>query len=604
MACSFDGTTRKIYVNGVVIGSDTPGVHTVPNTNFRIGSTNNGEYFSGGIDEVRIWNRGLPQAEIINNMNCELAAGQTGLIAYYQFNQGFDNSNNSTITTLTDSTVNTNTGTLNNFALTGTTSNWVAPGGVTTGTVCVAAAPLAIVASQTNVSCNGGSNGTASVVVSGGYAPYTYSWSPSGGTSATASGLVAGTYICTITDASANSTTQNFTITQPTAPVLGTTVVTNISCNGGTNGTINLTPSGGTGPYTFNWGGGITTEDRTGLAAGTYSVTITDLNGCTGTVSGISVTQPISIVSGTAIVTNVACNGGSNGTIDLTSTGGTAPHTYLWNDGITTEDRYAGLASGTYSVIITDNNGCTNTVSGITITQPTAISLTPASQINIACNGGSNGAVTVNAATGGTPGYTYDWTPGTPTGDGTTSVTGLGIGTWTCIVTDANGCTTSVNFTVTEPSAIDNNVTLTSGILEASQTGATYQWYQCPNTILTGETNQTYIPTIIGDYKVEITLGGCTNTSACVTVSVLGNESFDTNEFSYYPNPVIDNLNITYNKNILSVQIFDLTGRMVKSIQPNSENVSINLTDLSTAMYIAKVKCEDNSQTEIKIFKK
>ncbi|SFA72941.1 Por secretion system C-terminal sorting domain-containing protein [Flavobacterium swingsii] len=138
VACSFDGTTRTIYVNGVVIGSDTPGVHTVTNTNFRIGSTNNAEYFSGGIDEVRIWNRGLPQAEIVNNMNCELAAGQTGLIAYYQFNQGFDNSNNSAITTLTDASGNVNTGTLNNFALNGTTSNWVAPGGVTTGNSCFA----------------------------------------------------------------------------------------------------------------------------------------------------------------------------------------------------------------------------------------------------------------------------------------------------------------------------------------------------------------------------------------------------------------------------------------------------------------------------------
>jgi hypothetical protein len=136
VACSFDGTTRKIYVNGVVIGSDIPGVHTVPNTNFRIGSTNNGEFFNGGIDEVRIWNRGLPQAEIQNNMNCELGSGQTGLVAYYKFNQGIDNANNATINTLTDSSGNTNTGTLNGFTLTGATSNWTGTGGVTTGNTC------------------------------------------------------------------------------------------------------------------------------------------------------------------------------------------------------------------------------------------------------------------------------------------------------------------------------------------------------------------------------------------------------------------------------------------------------------------------------------
>ncbi|WP_316797612.1 SprB repeat-containing protein, partial [Pedobacter agri] len=92
----------------------------------------------------------------------------------------------------------------------------------------------------------------------------------------------------------------------------GTTVVTNIACNGGSNGSINLTPSGGTSPYTFNWGGGITTEDRTGLAAGTYTVIITDVNGCTATVNA-TVTQPATAVSGTTVVTNIACNGGSNG---------------------------------------------------------------------------------------------------------------------------------------------------------------------------------------------------------------------------------------------------------------------------------------------------
>ncbi|RVT70174.1 hypothetical protein EOD40_17890, partial [Flavobacterium sufflavum] len=83
-------------------------------------------------------------------------------------------------------------------------------------------------------------------------------------------------------------------------------------------------------PYTFNWGGGITTEDRTGLAAGSYSVTITDANGCTGTVSGITLTQPAAAVSGTTVVTNVACNGGTTGAINLTPTGGTGPYTFNW----------------------------------------------------------------------------------------------------------------------------------------------------------------------------------------------------------------------------------------------------------------------------------
>ncbi|WP_291135189.1 SprB repeat-containing protein, partial [Flavobacterium sp. UBA7663] len=205
----------------------------------------------------------------------------------------------------------------------------------------VAAPSLSATSSSTNVSCNGGSNGTASVVASGGTAPYSYSWSPSGGTAATATGLTAGAYTCTITDNVGASITRNFTITQPPA-LNSSTVVTNVSCNGGTNGAINLTPSGGTPGYTFNWGGGITTEDRTGLAAGSYSVTITDANGCTR-VQNVTVTQPPALNSST-VVTNVSCNGGTNGAINLTPSGGTPGYTFNWGGGITTEDR-TGLAA-------------------------------------------------------------------------------------------------------------------------------------------------------------------------------------------------------------------------------------------------------------------
>ncbi|MDF2834074.1 T9SS type A sorting domain-containing protein [Chryseobacterium indoltheticum] len=386
--------------------------------------------------------------------------------------------------------------------------------GTVTATVTQPTAMSAIV-SQTNVSCNSGSNGTAGIVVTGGTAPYTYAWSPSGGTAATATGLLAGTYTVTVTDANACTLTRTVTITQPTA-ISGTTVVTNIACNGGSTGAINLTPTGGSAPYTFNWGGGITTEDRTGLSAGTYTVTITDANGCSGTVTA-TVTQPASAVSGTTVVTNIACNGGSTGAINLTPTGGSAPYTFNWGGGITTEDR-TGLAAGTYTVTITDANGCTGTVTA-TVTQPTAMSAT-VSQTNVSCNSGSNGTAGI-VVTGGTAPYTYSWSP---SGGTAATATGLLAGTYTVTVTDANACTITRTVTITQPTAISGTTVVTNIACNGGTTGAinlTPTGGSAPYTFNWGGgiTTEDRTGLAAGTYTVTITdANGCTGTvSATVT---------------------------------------------------------------------------------------
>ena len=318
---------------------------------------------------------------------------------------------------------------------------------------------------QTNVSCNGGNNGAAKVSGFGGArtAPeygYYFNWTPgnpTGDGTRSVTGLSAGTWTCTVTDGNGCTKTQTFTITQPSAIAVSAASQTNVSCNGGSNGAASVNTSGGTPGYTYNWTPGNPTGDGTpsvtGLSAGTWTCTVTDINGCTKTQT-FTITQPSAILLSAVSQTNVSCNGGSNGSASVTLSGGAGGYTYYWSPSGGTAATATGLSAGTWTCYVTDSEGCTKTVN-FTVTQPSAIVVSAASQTNVSCNGGSNGAASINTPTGGTPGYTYNWSPGTPTGDGTPSVTGLSAGTWTCTVTDANSCTATKTFTITEPSPLE-----------------------------------------------------------------------------------------------------------------------------------------------------
>jgi hypothetical protein len=496
---------------------------------------NNGSPGSIAIDNFRLFETPACTAPVItaNPPNRAICAGNnttfsataTGATAYqWQVNTGSGFTNISNGGVYSNATTATLTITGATAGMSGYLYRLVAINGVATcftnsnsGTLTISSINTSS-ATQTNVSCNGGSNGAASVTPSGGISPYTYSWSPSGGTGSIATGLTAGSYTVTVTDNIGCTGTRNYTITQP--PTLnGSTVVTNVACFGGNTGAINLTASGGSPGYTYNWGGGVTTEDRTNLTAGTYSVTITDANNCTRTVSGITLTQPSSAVSGTTVVTNVACNGGNTGAINLTPTGGTAPYTFNWVGGVTTEDR-TNLTAGTYSVTITDANGCTGTVNA-TVTQPTAISGTTV-VTNVACFGGNTGAINLTP-TGGSGPYTFNWLPSGPT---TEDRTGLTAGTYQVQITDANGCTGTVSATVTQPSSAVSGTTVVTnvacfggntGAINLTPTGGTGPYTF--NWLPSGPTTEDRTGLTAGTYQVQITdANGCTGTvSATVT---------------------------------------------------------------------------------------
>ncbi|MBN8680928.1 MAG: SprB repeat-containing protein, partial [Chitinophagales bacterium] len=413
------------------------------------------------------------------------------------------------------------------------------------------------IAGQTNVSCNGGSNGAIDLAVSGGTPNYTYDWSNNGSQDPDSdpqdlSGLTAGTYTVTVTDANGCSSTISATITEPTALNLSIAGVTNVSCNGGSNGAIDLAVSGGTAGYSYDWSNNGSQDpdsdpqDLSGLTAGTYTVTVTDANGCSSTISA-TVTQPTALNLSIAGVTNVSCNGGSNGAIDLAVSGGTAGYTYDWNnngsqDPDSDPQDLSGLTAGTYTVTVTDANGCSSTISA-TITEPTALNLSIAGVTNVSCNGGSNGAIDL-AVSGGTAGYTYDWSNNgsqDPDSD-PQDLSGLAAGTYTVTVTDANGCSATISATITEPTPLNlsiagvTNVSCnggSNGAIDLAVSGGTagysYDWSnngsQDPDSDpqdLSGLTAGTYTVTVTDANGCSSTISATITEPTALNLSIAG----------------------------------------------------------------------------------
>ncbi len=175
--------------------------------------------------------------------------------------------------------------------------------------------------------------------------------------------MLAGTYTVTVTDANGCTKTTSATVNEPPmVPLALSTTQVDVLCNGAATGSIDLTVTGGTAPYTYNWSNGATTQDVSGLLAGTYTVTVTDANGCTKTHFGTTITEPPALVIDCdSATTNSAC-GVPTVLIDLTVSGGVAPYTYVWSNGNTTQD-ISNLVVGTYTVTVTDANSCTKTTS-------------------------------------------------------------------------------------------------------------------------------------------------------------------------------------------------------------------------------------------------
>jgi hypothetical protein len=264
----------------------------------------------------------------------------------------------------------------------------------------------------TNVSCNGGSNGSIDVTTTDGTSPYTFNWD-NGETTEDISSLSIGSYKLIVTDNLGCQDSASYVVNEPGQIFITIDSSTNVSCNGLSDGAVYVTTTGGVPPYTFAWDNGATTEDIIGLVAGTYELIVTDNNGAKDTITH-TVTEPVALTITVDGTTNVSCNGGSNASIDVTTTNGTAPYTFSWNNGATTED-ISSLTAGTYKLIVTDNNGCVDSISQV-ITEPVALNITVDGTTNVSCNGGSNGNISVTTTDGTSP-YTFNWDNGETTED-------------------------------------------------------------------------------------------------------------------------------------------------------------------------------------------
>ena len=331
-----------------------------------------------------------------------------------------------------------------------------------------------------DVTCPGANDGAAQVTLTGGLAPYTYLWDANAGSQTTdsATALTAGLYFVTVTDSAGCTFVDSIEVTDPDTIVTNALAVSNfngsnISCNGESDGAIAVVASAGVGGFSYLWdpnAGNSLNDTVLNLGAGSYVVTVTDANGCT-IVDTATLVEPAVVTATAAIASNyngpsISCAGGNDGAVAVAFGGGTPGYTFLWDAGTgnQTTDTAQFLMAGTYTVTVTDTNGCF-AIDSIAIIDPAALAMTINILTNyngqdVSCNGASDGQALAQVA-GGTGSYTYQW--GAGTGNQTTDTAfNLAAGDFFITVTDTNGCVILDTVTLTEPLAITSFTAVTS----------------------------------------------------------------------------------------------------------------------------------------------
>ena len=360
------------------------------------------------------------------------------------------------------------------------------------------------------IACSGDSNGSATATASGGTPNYNYMWD-NGENTATAISLSAGSHTVVVTDDNSNTVSETITIPDA-APISGTVnILQEVACLGGSDGTLEVIATGGTGSLSFSWSNGSNQSQISNLTAGTYSVTIQDENGCTLDLIQ-TLNEGADVMLNLVATTDPTCSDSSDGTISVQTSGGSAPYLYTWDTplGNTNGGILSGIPAGTYTVTTTDTNGCSDSNS-YTLTAPDAVVASIPNITNESCAGNNDGTAEA-AATGGTAPYTYTWT----TGEDSQAIFDLAPGSYTVTASDAIGCTAEATVEITAGSDVSVTIAVDqlpscgedNGTLTATATGSNgtymYQWSN-------GSIDQSIDMLASGTYSVTATdSNGCT----------------------------------------------------------------------------------------------
>jgi hypothetical protein len=366
-----------------------------------------------------------------------------------------------------------------------------------------------------------------------------------------------------------SSPTQSINITVNALPNVSANATSTSVCQGSQ---VTLT---GSGAASYTWDNGVPNGVAFAPSATTtYAVTGTDANGCSNTDQVTVTVNALPNVSANASATSV-CAGEQ---VTLSGSGAT---TYTWTGGVTNGVAFTPLATTTYTVTGTDANGCSNT-DQVTVTVNALPNVSANASATSVCAGGQ---VTLS----GSGANTYTWTGGVTNG---VAFTPTNTATYTLTGTDANGCNNTDQVTVTVNPLPDVTVSNNSNTLTANQAGAAYQWIDCNNNNapISGATNQNFTPTNGGSYAVVVTLNGCSDTSACQTVTITGLDTQASSKlpFSIYPNPNKGTFTIQSTKGGV-FELIDITGKVINTYAITNTQQTVH-ENLPAGMYFVREK--------------